>query len=205
MLAGLAEYTPGNLWSSAKLHKTLGAMRALNSLVGARGLVLLSAWSPLGVLAGPTVNVALRASFHSAPYLVELLYVSMNCSCVLSTDRYQGDRCRRERNRIFPPPRPDSRWPFRHRKDGRRAFHIFCAASSVGWTHHRPRNAFVVSIRPLGAFGSPEDRSTLPILQYVGGAFIEGGAGVKLRYMGGFWREAVLLPRTGRGSRECEE
>lgn len=180
MLAGLAEYIPGNLWSSAKLHITLGAMRALNSLVGARGLVLLSAWSPLGALAGPTVNVALRASFHSAPYLVELLYVLIDSSCILSTNRYQGDRCRRERNRIFPPPRSHSRRPFRYRKDGRRAFHVVCAASSIGWTHHRPRNAFVFPIRPLGALGSPEDRSTLPILQYVGGAFIEGGAGFKL-------------------------
>ncbi|KAF1979808.1 hypothetical protein BU23DRAFT_106258 [Bimuria novae-zelandiae CBS 107.79] len=48
-------------------------MRALNSLLGVRGLLVLSAWRYLGVLAGPTINVALRASFSSAPYLVELL------------------------------------------------------------------------------------------------------------------------------------
>ncbi|KAF9733467.1 hypothetical protein PMIN03_005521 [Paraphaeosphaeria minitans] len=48
-------------------------MRALNGLLGARGLALLSASGLVGVLAGPTVNVALRASFNAAPYLVELL------------------------------------------------------------------------------------------------------------------------------------
>ncbi|KAJ4303236.1 killer toxin resistant protein [Kalmusia sp. IMI 367209] len=48
-------------------------MRALNSLLGARGLFVLCACGLLGARAGPTINVALRASFNSAPYLVELL------------------------------------------------------------------------------------------------------------------------------------
>jgi hypothetical protein len=51
-----------------QLHVSFGAMRALHGL-------LLSAATQLCVRAGPTVNVALRASFNAAPYLVELLYV----------------------------------------------------------------------------------------------------------------------------------
>ncbi|KAF2634192.1 UDP-glucose:glyco protein glucosyltransferas-like protein [Massarina eburnea CBS 473.64] len=48
-------------------------MRVFGSLVHVRGLALLSAFSHIGALAGPSINVALRASFNSAPYLVELL------------------------------------------------------------------------------------------------------------------------------------
>ncbi|KAF1963536.1 hypothetical protein CC80DRAFT_8234 [Byssothecium circinans] len=48
-------------------------MRVFSPLLSARNLALLSAFSHLGALAGPSINVALRASFSSAPYLVELL------------------------------------------------------------------------------------------------------------------------------------
>ncbi|KAH5085410.1 hypothetical protein HBH95_026520 [Parastagonospora nodorum] len=43
------------------------------SLLGARGLFALSAVHHIGALASPSINVALRASFSPAPYLVELL------------------------------------------------------------------------------------------------------------------------------------
>jgi len=48
-------------------------MRVLNSFLSARGLAVFLACERIGALAGPTINVALRASFNSAPYLVELL------------------------------------------------------------------------------------------------------------------------------------
>ncbi|KAF2007685.1 glycosyltransferase family 24 protein [Amniculicola lignicola CBS 123094] len=48
-------------------------MRAFRSSLGWRGLLILSAFRSIGALAGPSINVALRASFNSAPYLVELL------------------------------------------------------------------------------------------------------------------------------------
>ncbi|KAF2115554.1 UDP-glucose:Glyco protein glucosyltransferase-domain-containing protein [Lophiotrema nucula] len=48
-------------------------MRVLQLPLGLKALFVLSAFNPLGACAGPTINVALRASFNSAPYLVELL------------------------------------------------------------------------------------------------------------------------------------
>ncbi|KAJ9665182.1 killer toxin resistant protein [Coniosporium apollinis] len=48
-------------------------MRAWLRPVRAKTLLLLSAIAPLRVTASPAVNVALQASFSSAPYLVELL------------------------------------------------------------------------------------------------------------------------------------
>ncbi|KAF2687800.1 glycosyltransferase family 24 protein [Lentithecium fluviatile CBS 122367] len=48
-------------------------MRGLMSLLSVRSLFLLGAYRHIGALAGPNINVALRASFNSAPYLVELL------------------------------------------------------------------------------------------------------------------------------------
>ncbi|KAF2244725.1 glycosyltransferase family 24 protein [Trematosphaeria pertusa] len=48
-------------------------MRAFTSLLSARCLLVLSAFKHIGAFAGPGINVALRASFNSAPYLVELL------------------------------------------------------------------------------------------------------------------------------------
>jgi hypothetical protein len=61
--------------SIERLCATSGAMRGLLSVLSVRSLVLLSAFRHIGALAGPSINVALRASFDSAPYLVELLYV----------------------------------------------------------------------------------------------------------------------------------
>lgn len=49
-------------------------MRVLNLPSRVQGFALFSALWNIGVLAGPSINVALRASFNSAPYLVELLY-----------------------------------------------------------------------------------------------------------------------------------
>ncbi|KAF2711570.1 glycosyltransferase family 24 protein [Pleomassaria siparia CBS 279.74] len=49
-------------------------MRALASLLSAKSLFVLCAFRHIGAsLAGSSINVALRASFSSAPYLVELL------------------------------------------------------------------------------------------------------------------------------------
>lgn len=49
-------------------------MRALRSPLSSQGLLLLGVCSKfLGALASPSINVALRASWNSAPYLVELL------------------------------------------------------------------------------------------------------------------------------------
>jgi UDP-glucose:glycoprotein glucosyltransferase len=50
-------------------------MRAFRPSLSAKRLLLLSATGFIGALAGPNINVALRAAFDSAPYLVELLYV----------------------------------------------------------------------------------------------------------------------------------
>jgi hypothetical protein len=61
--------------SIERLCATSGAMRGLLSVLSVRSLVQLSAFRHIGALAGPSINVALRASFDSAPYLVELLYV----------------------------------------------------------------------------------------------------------------------------------
>ena len=58
-------------------------MRGLVSVLSVRTLVLLSAFRYIGTLAGPSINVALRASFNSAPYLVELLYVWRLVTCVV--------------------------------------------------------------------------------------------------------------------------
>lgn len=43
------------------------------SALGAKALLVLSAFRHAGVIAGPSINVALRAAFNPAPYLVELL------------------------------------------------------------------------------------------------------------------------------------
>ncbi|PSN64480.1 UDP-glucose:glyco protein glucosyltransferase precursor [Corynespora cassiicola Philippines] len=48
-------------------------MRVLASLLSVKALFILSAFKHIGAHAGPSINVALRASFASAPYLVELL------------------------------------------------------------------------------------------------------------------------------------
>ncbi|ORY11797.1 UDP-glucose:glyco protein glucosyltransferas-like protein [Clohesyomyces aquaticus] len=48
-------------------------MRAFRLLLSLRSLLGLSTLAPLRASAGPTINVALRASFSSAPYLIELL------------------------------------------------------------------------------------------------------------------------------------
>ncbi|KAF2876682.1 UDP-glucose:glyco protein glucosyltransferas-like protein [Massariosphaeria phaeospora] len=48
-------------------------MWALNSLLSSKTLLVIGAFSHIGALAGPSINVALQASFNSAPYLVELL------------------------------------------------------------------------------------------------------------------------------------
>ncbi|KAF1828876.1 hypothetical protein BDW02DRAFT_511256 [Decorospora gaudefroyi] len=48
-------------------------MRASAAALSAKALFVLSAFRHIGVLANPSINVALRASFHPAPYLVELL------------------------------------------------------------------------------------------------------------------------------------
>ncbi|CAN9430885.1 unnamed protein product [Alternaria alternata] len=48
-------------------------MRASASILSAKALLVLSAFRHSGAHAGPSVNVALRASFNPAPYLVELL------------------------------------------------------------------------------------------------------------------------------------
>ncbi|KAF2272120.1 UDP-glucose:glyco protein glucosyltransferase precursor [Westerdykella ornata] len=48
-------------------------MGALQLSLCAKALLLLGASRFIGVLAGPSINVALRASFNSAPFLVELL------------------------------------------------------------------------------------------------------------------------------------
>jgi UDP-glucose:glycoprotein glucosyltransferase len=42
-------------------------------MLSARGLFALSAVHHIGAFASPSINVALRASFNPAPYLVELL------------------------------------------------------------------------------------------------------------------------------------
>lgn len=56
-----------------KLPARSSTMRAFTSLLSARCLLVLSAFKHIGAFAGPGINVALRASFNSAPYLVELL------------------------------------------------------------------------------------------------------------------------------------
>ncbi|KAF2848212.1 glycosyltransferase family 24 protein [Plenodomus tracheiphilus IPT5] len=48
-------------------------MRAPASSLSARALLALSAFRHIGALASPSINVALRAAFNPAPYLVELL------------------------------------------------------------------------------------------------------------------------------------
>ncbi|KAF2195512.1 glycosyltransferase family 24 protein [Zopfia rhizophila CBS 207.26] len=48
-------------------------MRALRSPLSPKSLFILSAFRPLYTFASPSINVALRASFNPAPYLVELL------------------------------------------------------------------------------------------------------------------------------------
>ncbi|KAF2730093.1 UDP-glucose:glyco protein glucosyltransferas-like protein [Polyplosphaeria fusca] len=48
-------------------------MRVLGSTLSLKTLFILSAFRSIGSLAGPSINVALKASFDSAPYLVELL------------------------------------------------------------------------------------------------------------------------------------
>ncbi|KAH6643992.1 UDP-glucose:glycoprotein glucosyltransferas-like protein [Boeremia exigua] len=48
-------------------------MRTPASLLSARALVALSAFSRIGALADSSINVALQAAFNPAPYLVELL------------------------------------------------------------------------------------------------------------------------------------
>lgn len=48
-------------------------MRAPVASAGAKALLALGALSHIGALAGPSINVALRASFNPGPYLVELL------------------------------------------------------------------------------------------------------------------------------------
>ncbi|KAJ4366515.1 killer toxin resistant protein [Ascochyta clinopodiicola] len=48
-------------------------MRASTSLLSAKTLFALSAFTQIGVIADSSINVALRASFNPAPYLVELL------------------------------------------------------------------------------------------------------------------------------------
>jgi UDP-glucose:glycoprotein glucosyltransferase len=48
-------------------------MRGSAPLLGAKALLALSAISRIGALADSNINVALKASFSPAPYLVELL------------------------------------------------------------------------------------------------------------------------------------
>ncbi|KAE8868844.1 hypothetical protein PTNB73_03897 [Pyrenophora teres f. teres] len=48
-------------------------MRASASLLSAKALLALSAFRHIGAYASPSINVALRAAFSPAPYLVELL------------------------------------------------------------------------------------------------------------------------------------
>lgn len=48
-------------------------MRASPAALGAKALLVLSALRHTGVLASPSINVALQAAFSPAPYLVELL------------------------------------------------------------------------------------------------------------------------------------
>ncbi|EUC49820.1 glycosyltransferase family 24 protein [Bipolaris oryzae ATCC 44560] len=48
-------------------------MRASASVLGAKALFVLTAFRHMGTLASPSINVALRAAFNPAPYLVELL------------------------------------------------------------------------------------------------------------------------------------
>jgi UDP-glucose:glycoprotein glucosyltransferase len=43
------------------------------SLLGVQGLFALSAVHHIGAHASPSINVALRASFSPAPFLIELL------------------------------------------------------------------------------------------------------------------------------------
>ena len=59
-------------------------------------------------IAGPTVNVALQASFNAPPYILELLLVTLKFPIFLlagRTDILQGDSGRREPDCILSYPR----------------------------------------------------------------------------------------------------
>lgn len=104
---------------------------------------------------------------------------------------------RRECDRLFPYPRPNSRRLLRQSEDRPRTVYLIRRAIKYRWPYHRPRNALLVSIRALCPLRCTEDRGALPILQYFGGAVITYRTGRRLRDMGGIWRKAILLPAIG--------
>jgi UDP-glucose:glycoprotein glucosyltransferase len=78
-------------------------MRAPGSVLSAPTLLALSAIHYIGAHASPSINVALRASFSPAPYLVELLFVTTPQEDTPANEA-QGDRRRRKRDRILSNP-----------------------------------------------------------------------------------------------------
>ena len=75
------------------------------------GFILgLSSFKAQYAYAGPTVNVALQASFNAPPYILELLLVTLNIQIQpLSekSDVLQRNSRRRKRNCLFSPSRPN--------------------------------------------------------------------------------------------------
>ena len=73
-------------------------------------LLGLSSFIAQYAFAGPTVNVALQASFNAPPYILELLLVNLKIRkqlCMGGLTLLQGNSGRRKLYSIFPNPRPD--------------------------------------------------------------------------------------------------
>ena len=75
------------------------------------GFILgLSSFEAQYAYAGPTVNVALQASFNAPPYILELLLVTLNIQIQLldeMSDLSQRNSRRRKLNCLFSHSRPN--------------------------------------------------------------------------------------------------
>jgi hypothetical protein len=151
-------------------------MRALRSPLSAKALLLLSASRFIGALAGPSINVALRASFDSAPYLVELLYVESLCDSYAANPP-QRNCSRRELHRILSPPRSRSGRLLRQSENVSRTLLLIRRSASVRRSYYRSRDTLVFPIRAFGQVSGPTDRGALPILQYFSRTFATSRAG----------------------------
>lgn len=159
---------PRSLPTSLKKTTSSRAYKMMRASFLGLATSLLVLLHPQSVVASPSVNVALRASFDAAPYLVELLYVCLKQpfrgTAQLTYSSMQRNSRPRKCYSILPPPRPHRLRLLRRCNQRQRPLRIFSSGPYTRQPSRKQGKPRLIQIRTRNPFRRPANSGALSIL-----------------------------------------